>query len=125
MSFDESVTSRHAQPRFMWLTLKALEQLGGSGSIPEINEVAISLGGFSEEEQAIRQNNRYTKVEYGLAWSRTHLKGAGLAENVDRGLWVLTPAARDVTEADMPAAHRRARDAFRAERAKRRRSRRD
>jgi restriction system protein len=39
--------------RMLMPTLEALKQLGGSGSIQEIGDKVIQLGGYSEKQQAV------------------------------------------------------------------------
>ena len=72
-------------------TLEALKQLGGSGSIDEINEKVYEIENYDEETLEILhdENGVQTKVEYRLAWARTYLKKYGLLENSSRGVWAL------------------------------------
>lgn len=71
--------------------LEALKQLGGSGSIDEINEKVYEMENYDEEILEIPhdENGVQTKVEYRLAWVRTYLKKYGLLENSSRGVWAL------------------------------------
>ncbi|GAB1254938.1 restriction endonuclease [Desulfovibrio falkowii] len=75
-------------------TLKALESLGGSGSIEEIaNTVILDLNlpdSVTSQPHNPDKPSR-TEVEYRLAWARTYLKKYGLIDNSDRGVWALTP----------------------------------
>ena len=51
---------------FMWPTLRALNELGGSGSIREIVDKVIEQEGFSEEQQAVLHNDGpRSEIEYG------------------------------------------------------------
>jgi restriction system protein len=71
--------------------LQALLDLGGSGSIEEINEKVYALTNLTEEQLEIPHGeDGRTEVEYRLAWTRTYLKKAGLLENSSRGIWALT-----------------------------------
>ena len=71
--------------------LQALLDLGGSGSIEEINEKVYALTNLTEEQLEIPHGeDGRTEVEYRLAWTRTYLKKAGLLENSARGIWALT-----------------------------------
>ena len=45
-------------------------------------------------------------MEYRLAWSRTYLKGYGLIDNSERGIWSLTASPRAVTQVDPEAVRR-------------------
>lgn len=70
--------------------LKAMHQLGGSGSIAEVeNKVAEVMNLTEKEINEIHRGDR-TKLSYRLAWSRNYLKRYGLLENSSRGVWALT-----------------------------------
>lgn len=74
-------------------TLKALEQLGGSGSIEEIaNSViqALNLPDTITSQSHNPEKSSQTEVEYRLAWARTYLKKYGLLDNSERGIWSFT-----------------------------------
>jgi restriction system protein len=78
-----------------WPTLRALGDLGESGTIQEIVERVIENERYDEETQAVPHGaGARTKLEYRLAWARTHLKMAGLIENSSRGVWSLTEKGR-------------------------------
>jgi len=71
--------------------LQALRDLGGSGSIGEIDEKVAEILELSDDDiNAIHKDNR-TQLSYRLAWTRNYLKRYGLLENSSRGIWVLTP----------------------------------
>ena len=74
-------------------TLYALEKLGGTGTIDEINRTVYKLANLSEDILAILHNDKggsISEVDYELAWSRTYLKEAGLVYSHKRGIWILT-----------------------------------
>ena len=71
-------------------TIRALKQLGGSGSIDEIEETIIEILQLTEAEINDIHRGNTTKLEYRLAWARTYLKRYGLLDNSARGVWVLT-----------------------------------
>jgi restriction endonuclease len=84
---------------FLWPILCALRELGGSAAIEELNAKVISSGGYSDEQQAVLLGDGpRTVIEYRLGWTRTYLKGMGLAVNSERGVWSLTEEGRTVTE---------------------------
>ncbi|MEN9582577.1 MAG: hypothetical protein RL641_531 [Candidatus Parcubacteria bacterium] len=61
--------------------IKALHDLGGSGSNSEINEKVAEILKLSEDDvNEIHRGNR-TKLGYRLAWSRNYLKRFGVLEN--------------------------------------------
>ena len=96
--------ARHDQvPKYHELMnplLKALHDLGGSGSIEEIlSKVSDSLD-LSEDVLAIPHNpdkSSQTELEYRLAWARTYLKKYGIIDNSERGVWAIVPEKREVT----------------------------
>jgi restriction system protein len=83
-------------------TLKALKQLGGSGSIEEIIEKVYEIAKISEEVLQIShdENGLQREVDYRLAWSRTYLKKYGLIDNSARGIWSLTDSELDISNID-------------------------
>ena len=75
--------------KLMLPTLKALEQLGGSGSIEDIaNSViqALNLPDAITSQPHNPEKSSQTEVEYRLAWARTYLKKYGLLDNSERGI---------------------------------------
>ena len=71
-------------------TIEALKQLGGSGSINEIEEKVIEILNLNDDEINDIHRDNTTKLSYRLAWARTYLKKFGLIENSSRGIWALT-----------------------------------
>ncbi len=83
--------------------MKALVNLGGSGSIDEMYEEVVELEKFDEDTLAVLHNpdkSSQTKIGYRLAWARTYLKKAGYLENSSRGVWTLTDKAKQSEEID-------------------------
>lgn len=75
----------------------ALKQLGGSGTIEEINNKAVEIADLTDEQlEVLHDPNKgsQTEVEYRLAWARTYLKKYGVLENSSRGVWSLTSQGR-------------------------------
>jgi len=83
-------------------TVKALKELGGSGTVEEINNKVYSIANVSDHILFIPHGAGGTtlEVDYRLAWSRTYLKKFGLLENSSRGIWALTKANIDVNKLD-------------------------
>ena len=75
-------------------TVKALVELGGSGSIEEINAKVYEIANIPDDILQISHGEEGTvsEVDYRLAWSRTYLKKFGLLENSSRGIWALSQA---------------------------------
>jgi restriction system protein len=84
--------------RLLIPVLKALIELGGSGTIEEINEKVYELENFSEEILQIPhgENSSQSQIDYRLAWARTYLKKFGLIENSARAVWTLTKSEIDI-----------------------------
>jgi restriction system protein len=81
-------------------TLKALKNLGGSGSVSEIEEQVIDILNLTED--AINEIHREstTKLTYRLAWARNYLKRYELIENSSRGVWALSEKGQKTDKVD-------------------------
>lgn len=83
---------------------QAIKELGGSGTIDEIDQKTIEILQLPEEiVEYLHKDSNKTEIEYRLAWTRTYMKKVGILENSSRGVWVLTPKGRELQEID-PAA---------------------
>jgi restriction system protein len=109
-------------PRYFELmqpTLVALDQLGGSASLNEINDTVAELESLSAEALAVEYpSGNGTVIADRLSWARSHLRAAGLLESGGRGIWILTDAGRDaqsLTGRELQALSREARRARRIE----------
>jgi hypothetical protein len=90
----------------LWPTLRAVREIGDSGTIEEIVEKAIELEGFTEAQQAVLHGDGpRTKLEYRLAWARSYLKGMGALDNSERGVWSTTEAGRSTIPEDVVSRH--------------------
>ena len=83
-------------------TVKALVELGGSGTIEEINTKVYEIAKLSEEILQVphSENDSKSEIDYRLAWSRTYLKKFGLLENSSRGVWALSKSDIDINNLD-------------------------
>lgn len=86
--------------KLMIPVLNALIDLGGSGTINEINEKVYELESFSESILQIshKEDGSESEIGYRLAWARTYLKKFGLLENSARGVWTLTQSEIDTKQ---------------------------
>jgi restriction system protein len=83
--------------------LRALRNLGGSGSVDEIYSKVVELQEFPDSvlsQLHDAERSTETEVAYRLAWARTYLKKYGLLENSARGVWALSPKAKDTDKVD-------------------------
>mgnify|MGYP001560235465 CR=1 FL=1 len=80
--------------------LTAMHELGGSGSLSEIEEKVAEVMKLSEADLSEIHRGNVTKFNYQLAWARTYLKNYGLLENSARGVWALSDKGRDCKRVD-------------------------
>ncbi len=80
--------------------IQALKELGGSGTIEEINNKVIEIADLSDEQTEVlhkpEKGGGRTEIEYRLGWTRTYLKKYGVIDNSSRGVWALTSKGRNV-----------------------------
>lgn len=83
--------------------LRALQALGGSGSIEEIYDKVVELERFPDEllsQLHDAEKSNQTEIGYRLAWARSYLKKFGLLDNSARGIWSLNAKSKDLTKCD-------------------------
>lgn len=84
---------------FMLPTLRALDALGGSASIEEIQDRLVSdLGLTPEQMEAAYPKSGALIAPDRMSWARSHLKIAGLLKSAGKGIWVLTDQGREATD---------------------------
>lgn len=85
-------------------TLKALDQLGGSGTNGEIDEAVSEMMGLSDAQLSVafpsEARQKGSKVAHRLAWARSYLKKLGAVNNSERGVWTVEPTARTYLDTD-------------------------
>jgi restriction system protein len=87
----------------LWTALCAVRDIGDSGTNEEIVARVVEREGFSEAQLEVPSpNGRNGLIEYRLAWARSWLKGMGLLDNSQQGVWSTTEHGRSATEADLP-----------------------
>lgn len=79
-------------------TLQALHNLGGSGSVDEVEDEVAKILNLTEDEVNALYKGTTTSFSYRLGWTRNYLKGFGLLENSSRGVWALTGAGLKTKE---------------------------
>jgi restriction system protein len=106
----------------MYPTLVAVQDLGGSAKVAELDEAVLERAGVTDEQLAVEfpEDARTTgsKVIHRIQWARTYLKAIGALDNSERGVWAINQKgleylAMDPAEAD--EALRQADNALRAE----------
>jgi len=99
--------------------LKALQELGGSGSTDEIYKRVAENLKLPESVLSVLhdpETSNQTEVQYRMAWARTYLKKFGFLETPQRGLWSLTKKAESVSEVDAKEVQRFVRELDRKQR---------
>ncbi|MGP1352664.1 MAG: restriction endonuclease [Parasphingopyxis sp.] len=80
-------------------TLEVLRDLGGSGSIEEIEEKLIERFGFTQDQlDETYEVSGDTIITDKMSWARSYLKFPEFVSNDGRGIWVLTEAGRAAIE---------------------------
>jgi len=107
----------------LWPTLRAVREIGDSGTIEEIVEKVTEIEGFTEEQQSVAHGEGpNSEIEYRLAWARTYLKGMGALINSTRGVWSTTELGRELTPEQIVSLHADYVVALRAARRKQRKA---
>ena len=81
---------------FMHPVLRALDRLGGSARLNEIDEaVAVDLGLSDSDLSITYEATGAAILPDRMSWARSYMKTAGLLESGGRGVWVLTDQGRE------------------------------
>ncbi len=84
------------QEDFYLPILIALDGLGGSGQIEEINNRVFEITQLDDDDLAATyEKSGSLMAAHKIAFGRSYLREAGLLKNEGRGLWVLTEAGRE------------------------------
>lgn len=83
--------------------IQALKNLGGSGTIEEINDKVAEIAKIPSEQLEVLHNPEkggMTEIEYRLMWTRTYLKRYEIIDNSSRGVWSLTEKGSKIDKVD-------------------------
>ena len=99
--------------------IQALNSLGGSGTIEELDDKVADILNLSDEQLEVMHNPKsgQTEVSYRLAWTRTYLKKYGILENSTRGVWALTKKGQQIDKVNPREVTKFVRDQTRKDRA--------
>ena len=96
MARKPSVDGFPSRPALIEATYRALVECSGSATNQEIEDKVIRNEKLPNTVvDLMHTDNRQTKLEYELRWARTYLKGAGIINNANRGVWVISPDYAD------------------------------
>jgi restriction system protein len=85
-------------------TLEVMVDLGGSGSIEEIDEALITKLALTQAQLDLTYPKSGAPIAPDrMSWARSWLKDGGFLENPQRGVWVLTEAGRAAAAGKSPA----------------------
>jgi len=77
----------------MYSTPDAIQRLGGSAAVSELDEAVIEVAGITDDQLAVEyppeSSSSGSKVMHRLGWARSKLKAIGLLDNSERGVWSL------------------------------------
>ena len=76
--------------RFLWPTLRALRELGGSAKPREVIDLVLELAHISDDERAEQLKSGGLRVDNQIQWARQYLVWADLLDGSQRGRWTLT-----------------------------------
>jgi restriction system protein len=99
---------------FLWPTLKAVDALGGSGTISEIDDRVVADMALPEDAlSVVYEKSGAPIIPDRISWARSYLKMAGLLGSGGRGVWVLTEAGRNqLSDGSQTAVRRLVSDAY-------------
>jgi len=101
--------------------VRAVLDLGGSGTSREITESVIEDQGYSEEMLGVTYEGREKSVLIDrLDWARSYCKLGGVLESPKRGLFLITDHGREIASLPDDEANRRLKEIDQAVRAARR-----
>ena len=84
------------QEDFYFPILVALDALGGSGQVEEINNRVFEIALLGDDDLAATyEKSGSLMAAHKIAFGRTYLREAGLIKSEGKGLWVLTEAGRE------------------------------
>ncbi len=101
--------------------LQALHELGGSGTISEIDSKVVEILNLPEDLQNIPhdpEKSTKSEIEYRLAWTKTYLKKYGVLENSSKGVWSIISDNNKLIEVDPSEVKKTVREAFAAKKNK-------
>ena len=84
------------QEDFYFPILVALDALGGSGQVEEINNRVFEIAHLADDDLAATYaKSGSLMAAHKIAFGRTYLREAGLIKSEGKGLWVLTEVGRE------------------------------
>jgi restriction system protein len=83
--------------KYLGPVLDALRELGGSGRPKEVTDKVAKNLNISDKTREETLKNGSSKWDNQVAWARQYLVYAGLIDNSNKGVWVLTSLGQNTT----------------------------
>jgi restriction system protein len=83
--------------KYLGPILDALRELGGSGRPKEVTDQVAKNLNISDKIREVTLKSGSSKWDNQIAWARQYLVYAGLIDNSQKGVWVLTPLGQNTT----------------------------
>ena len=107
----------------MMPTLIALDRIGGSASLNEINDAVIELVGLPTAALDVQyESGAGAVLTDRLSWARSHLKEGGFLASGGRGIWLLTDEGRQAKDWPIDVLRRKVATAIKAKHGNRKKS---
>ena len=104
-------------------TLIALDRIGGSASLNEINDAVIELAGLPAPALDVQyESGAGAVLTDRLSWARSHLKEGGFLASGGRGIWLLTDEGRQAKDWPTDSLRRKVATAIKAKHGNRKKS---
>lgn len=104
-------------------TLIALDKIGGSASLNEINDGVIELVGLPAAALDVQyERGAGAVLPDRMSWARSHLKEGGFLSSGGRGIWLLTDEGRQATQWPVDVLRRKVATAVKAKHGNRKKS---
>lgn len=104
-------------------TLVALDKVGGSASLNEINDAVIELVGLPAAALDVQyESGAGAVLPDRMSWARSHLKEGGFLASGGRGIWLLTDEGRQAKDWHVDALRRKVAAAVKAKHGNRKKS---
>ena len=104
-------------------TLIALDKIGGSASLNEINDAVIELAGLPAPALDVQyESGAGAVLTDRLSWARSHLKEGGFLASGGRGIWLLTDEGRQAKDWPTDSLRRKVATAIKAKHGNRKKS---
>lgn len=104
-------------------TLIALDKIGASASLNEINDAVIELVGLPASALDVQyESGAGAVLTDRLSWARSHLKEGGFLASGGRGIWLLTDEGRQAKDWPTDALRRKVATAIKAKHGNRKKS---